>query len=94
MRTICFLEDARNDSLQFSQEIVGLALDQISKVVIAELAERRAKAAIINNLKIWLPALATGGAVHLLHSLLNTPTTRDKFDGYNFHLKPERRDFE
>ena len=51
------LEDVRNDSLQFSQEIVGLALDQISKVVIAELAEeRRTKAAIINTLKIWLAA--------------------------------------
>jgi hypothetical protein len=51
------LEDVRNDSLQFSQEIVALALDQISKVVIAELAEeRRTKAAIINKLKVWLAA--------------------------------------
>ena len=63
------LEDVRNDSLQFSQEIVGLALDQISKVVVAELAEeRRSKAGIINKLKLWLAAIATGGAVHLLHS--------------------------
>ena len=51
------LEEVRNDSLQFSQEIVGLALDQISKVVIAELAEeRRSWALTINRLKIWLAA--------------------------------------
>lgn len=57
------LEDVRNDSLQFSQEIVGLALDQISKVVIAELAEeRRSWAITMYRLKIWLAA-ALGFAV-------------------------------
>lgn len=63
------LEDVRNDSLQFSQEIVGLALDQISKVVIADLVEERhSRATIIGRLKLWLAVLVTGGAVHLLHS--------------------------
>lgn len=51
------LEDVRNDSLQFSQEIVGLALDQISKIIAAELSEeRRGWALTINRLKIWLAA--------------------------------------
>ena len=51
------LEDVRNDSLQFSQEIVGLALDQISKVVIEELAEeRRARARIISRLRTCVAA--------------------------------------
>lgn len=51
------LEDVRNDSLQFSQEIVGLALDQISKIIAAELAEeRRVGALTINRIKIWLAA--------------------------------------
>ena len=68
MRTICILEDVRNDSLQFSREIVGLALDRIHKVVIAVLAERPAKAATINKLNIWLAGFATGGSAHLLQS--------------------------
>lgn len=51
------LEDVRNDSLQFSQEIVGLALDQFSKVVIAELAEeRQARAEIVSKFRICLAA--------------------------------------
>lgn len=52
MRTIWVLEDIRNDALQFSREIVGSAFNQIRKVVIAERAKPRAKAASINNLKI------------------------------------------
>ena len=51
------LEDVRNDSLQASSEIVGLALGQISKLVVAELAEeRRTWAFTINRLKIGLAA--------------------------------------
>lgn len=51
------LEDVRNDSLQFSQEIVGLALDQISKIIAAELAEeRRSWSPTINRMKICLAA--------------------------------------
>jgi len=51
------LEDVRNDSLQFSQEIVGLALDQISKIIAAELAEeRRSWALTINRMKLCLAA--------------------------------------
>ena len=51
------LEDVRNDSLQFSQEIVGLALDQISKIISAELTEeRRGSALTVYRLKIWLAA--------------------------------------
>ncbi len=62
------LEGVRNDSLQFSQEIVGLALDQISKFIIAEVAEeRRSKAVLLNRLKIWLAVMAAAGATHLLH---------------------------
>ena len=62
------LEEVRNDSLQFSQEIVGLALDQISKFIIAEVAEeRRSKAVLLNRLKIWLAVMAAAGATHLLH---------------------------
>lgn len=68
MPTVSILKDVRNDSLQFSHEVVGLTLDQISKEVIAKLAERRAKTAIIDNLKIWLAALATGGSVHRLQT--------------------------
>jgi len=52
------LEEVRNDSLQISSEIVGLALGQISKLVVAELAEeRRSWAFTINRLKIGLAAL-------------------------------------
>lgn len=61
------LEEVRNDSLQFSQEIVGLALDQISKVIIAEVAEeRRSKAMLINRLKIWLVGVLGFSAAALL----------------------------
>ena len=69
MRTIWILEDVRNESLRFYQEIVGLAFDEIRRVIIAELAERRAKAATINQLKIWLAGLATGGSAHRLQPL-------------------------
>jgi len=63
------LEDVRNDSLQFSQEIVGLALDQISKIIAAEhVQERRSWAAIIDRYKVWLGALIAGGTVHFFHS--------------------------
>lgn len=52
------LEEVRNDSMQISSEIVGLALGQISKLVVADLAEeRRSWAFTINRLKIGLAAL-------------------------------------
>lgn len=46
------------DSLQFSQEIVGLALDQISKIFAAELAEERQSwANVIDRFKVLVAAL-------------------------------------